>query len=80
MLQMLKREFPYFWAWHDPQALKRMRDEMEGAVSGLDTSPKEDARLRQESPEGPALNRKFDDEFWAGRNPEEWRKKHFGKL
>lgn len=80
MLNSLRAQFPHFWFWHDPVALKRMRDEMEGALAGQDTTAGEDARLRQESPEGPALNRKFDDEFWAGTNAEDWRKKNFGKL
>lgn len=79
MLGVLRRTFPYLWIWNDPVAVKRMRDEMSGALAGQDTSQGEDARLRQESPE-PQLTRKFDDEFWSGNNPEEWRKKHFGKL
>jgi hypothetical protein len=46
-LAVLKREFPEFWAWRDPVAMKRMRDELGMGMGAQSTSPDEDARLKQ---------------------------------
>jgi hypothetical protein len=50
MVRILRRELPDYWVWRDPQATKRMQDELAGALSGQDTSEQEDARLEQSNP------------------------------
>jgi hypothetical protein len=75
--------------WDNPLWLKKFleRDEqgtsdaMQGAQHSFNTSPEEDARLRQASvEEEPSLDRKFDDNFWKGDTAEKWRRSHVGKL
>lgn len=58
----------YLPIWSDPQKLKRFTDEMRASLSGYDTTPHEDALLRQESEEKPFSS----DEFWS--NSEEQQK------
>jgi hypothetical protein len=58
-----------FWnLWSDPQKVKRFTDEMRGALSGYDTSPHDDALLRQESEEKPFSS----DEFWNSDEPKQY--------
>jgi hypothetical protein len=79
MVETLRRAFPDYWVWHDPVALKRFEDEMAMALSGQDTSPEEDARLKQESLEDePTMSREADDKFWA--NAEGWSRERFRRL
>jgi hypothetical protein len=75
--------------WDNPLWLKKFleRDEhgtsdaMQGAQHSFNTTPEEDARLRQSSLEDePSLDRKFDDNFWRGDTAEKWRRQKFGKL
>jgi len=51
--------------WRDPDKLKRFTDGVRNELSGYNTTPEEDARLRQETPERPFNS----EEFWS--NPEE---------
>jgi hypothetical protein len=56
-------------------------DAIQGAQHSFNTSPQEDALLRQSSlDDEPSLDRKFDDGFWKGDTAEKWRRSHFGKL
>jgi len=75
ILKALRSVIPYHWIWTDPVALKRLKDNLADSMSAQDTSPTEDAQLRQESPDPedrPAMTREAEDEFW--QNPEGWRK------
>lgn len=64
----------------DPVKSKRLDDEVRGAMAGYDTTPLEDARLKQENPEdayaGRAENtiktlRQLTPYFWRLHDPEE---------
>ena len=75
--------------WDNPLWLKKFleRDEqgtadaIQGAKHSVNTSPQEDALLRQSSlDDEPSLDRKFDDKFWRGDTAEKWRRQRFGKL
>ena len=70
IVQALRRVpgLEYWSLWNDPQKLKRFTDEMRGALSGYDTTPHEDARLRQESEEKPFSS----DEFWNSDEPQKY--------
>jgi hypothetical protein len=81
-------EFKYL-PWDNPLWLKKflerreqgVSDAMQGAQHSVNTSPEEDALLRQSSlDDEPSLDRKFDNKFWAGNNAEKWRRQQFGKL
>ena len=50
MVRILRRELPDYWVWRDPQAMKRMQDELAGALSARRHSEQEDARLEQSNP------------------------------
>jgi hypothetical protein len=75
--------------WNNPLWLKKFlerdahgtSDAMQGAQHSFNTTPEEDARLRQSSLEDePSLDRKFDDNFWSGNTAEKWRRQQSGKL
>jgi hypothetical protein len=75
--------------WNNPLWLRKFleRDEqgtadaMQGAEHSFNTSPQEDAQLRQSSlDDQPSMDRKFDDNFWRGDTAEKWRRQQFGKL
>jgi hypothetical protein len=76
--------------WNNPLWLKKFleRDEhgtsdaIQSAQHSINTSPQEDALLRQSSLEEDesSLDKKFDENFWRGNNPEKWRRQQVGKL
>ena len=67
-MKILKQVIPYHPAWTDPVAEKRLRDLLADSQAGVDTSPQEDALLRQARPRpGPDdENKPFDQNAFFG--------------
>jgi hypothetical protein len=80
--QMLQRMFPHAATWNNPTLRKRWMDLFRDSQAGISTSPEENARLKQSSPEEDesVLTRQAQDKFFTGDTMERWRKDHFGKL